>query len=602
MYGHSCLRFKAESAIYDIRAYEVRQSKIQINFYNAYLTVQPNQWHHHATSHNNIPLPFSRPLSITMPTLSFVACQRLLSHEGSKVKVDRVSPFAEAPPSLGADRWTNDRVAACTSHFCQLERPKALPPLSRINRIEEIEVKNAYRRLCSGDFSARWIIHNEDYLILEARLDENDDYSICLVLYDDEIEMGKYTISLRSFYARNTKFVDLCPKQEQNLRERILHQFLRLSGHQLPWRKVKQACAYLYGIYSVKRLEEALDVAIATTDIAINKGKHEEIVAMSMHRVGLCLWALDRPLDAAFVFQEMFQEYPSYLNDEAIQYCADAFSHAGEHQYAENVILSALLSNAVEGSSTWNENELLIFDYMESLLSIYEKWSTFEREHQNQAPMKTMQTVMSALLFSAGCNVMDRHESFLSQITESNTLFLKQKYQTKKQARRTLLNAIRDPKRFRSLILACHDERVKVFVIPVTSSKEEAERLEHRAKKDSLGRSKVLIVTEELTKEELTLDLLHHARETLRRYAGVRSSKVACGNLECDMEGKAMDFSKCPCKRVYYCQKSCQVNHWPAHKANCKFHLQKKRSKTRTFQIVDSRSDIIIAVITTKDY
>jgi len=58
----------------------------------------------------------------------------------------------------------------------------------------------------------------------------------------------------------------------------------------------------------------------------------------------------------------------------------------------------------------------------------------------------------------------------------------KQKFQTKKQARRALLYAIRDPKRFRSSIRACHDEGVKVFVIPVTSSIEEVEGLERRVK------------------------------------------------------------------------------------------------------------------------
>jgi hypothetical protein len=89
---------------------------------------------------------------------------------------------------------------------------------------------------------------------------------------------------------------------------------------------------------------------------------------------------------------------------------------------------------------------------------------------------------LPALLFSAGCNVVDKNESCLSHIKESNLLFLKQKYQTKKQARHAVLYAIRDPKRFRSSILACHDERVKVFVMPVTSSIEEVERLERRVK------------------------------------------------------------------------------------------------------------------------
>jgi hypothetical protein len=61
--------------------------------------------------------------------------------------VGQISPFAEAPTSLGAgSRWTNDRVAASPSHYCQLERPTTLPSPSRVNRIEDIEVKEACLR------------------------------------------------------------------------------------------------------------------------------------------------------------------------------------------------------------------------------------------------------------------------------------------------------------------------------------------------------------------------------------------------------------------------------------------------------------------------
>jgi hypothetical protein len=63
---------------------------------------------------------------------------------------------------------------------------------------------------------------------------------------------------------------------------------------------------------------------------------------------------------------------------------------------------------------------------MEALLSVYENRTTFEREHEKQAPVKTMQIILSALLFSAGCNVADKNESYLSHIKESNLLFLKQ--------------------------------------------------------------------------------------------------------------------------------------------------------------------------------
>lgn len=99
-----------------------------------------------------------------------------------------------------------------------------------------------------------------------------------------------------------------------------------------------------------------------------------------------------------------------------------------------------------------------------------------------------------------------------------------------------------------------------------------------------MGKSKVLFVNEELTKEELCLDILHHARESFRIYARVLFNNVACGNSECDMKGMAKVFHKCTCKGVYCCQKGCQVSHWPIHKAKCKFYLQEKRCKNESFR------------------
>jgi hypothetical protein len=60
-----------------------------------------------------------------------------------------------------------------------------------------------------------------------------------------------------------------------------------------------------------------------------------------------------------------------------------------------------------------------------------------------------------------------------------------------------------------------------------------------------MGKSKVLFVNEELTKEELCLDILHHARESFRIYARVLLNNVACGNSECDM-GWQRTFTSAP--------------------------------------------------------
>jgi hypothetical protein len=51
-----------------------------------------------------------------------------------------------------------------------------------------------------------------------------------------------------------------------------------------------------------------------------------------------------------------------------------------------------------------------------------------------------------------------------------------------------------------------------------------------------------------------------------------------CSNPACFSRGTRDEFDLCPCLRVSYCCKDCQVAHWKEHRPDCSYHKKKKRS------------------------
>jgi hypothetical protein len=54
-----------------------------------------------------------------------------------------------------------------------------------------------------------------------------------------------------------------------------------------------------------------------------------------------------------------------------------------------------------------------------------------------------------------------------------------------------------------------------------------------------------------------------------------------CSNPACFSRGTRDEFDLCPCQRVSYCCKVCQVAHWKEHRSNCSYHKNKKRSSNK---------------------
>lgn len=321
----------------------------------------------------------------------------------------------------------------------------------------------------------------------------------------------------------------------------------------------------------VEALCACLDAAMIAGDVAVNRGLEPEEVLWSRIRVGSALWALNQPLDAAHVFEETIHTFwiaDMRLSQALPNICAETYRHAGKYDRSEVMLLMALSNQSLQ--------EETISDLMECLLHTY--YATAETP--GGVPTDMLLVVLSALLVASGFQQQSESERIRSILSPSRLPFIRRKYKKGGYAKHALMNALRspDPEQFRASILSCHEPSAKLIFVPAPESRKHL-----IGSQQSFGRSKGLVVVAEGSKEEEEMDLLQFARESLRDLSGAITETISCANPECDAveERQAGNFMKCPCKRVYYCQKSCQLDDWQEHKRTCKFHAAKKNKKER---------------------
>jgi hypothetical protein len=150
----------------------------------------------------------------------------------------------------------------------------------------------------------------------------------------------------------------------------------------------------------------------------------------------------------------------------------------------------------------------------------------------------------------------------LSVISLEKELLLKKADQKKGGARRMIDLAFRKPRvdGFRATIITCWNPQRNV---------------------------KDMIVSVQLTEEALRKDDNdqdgHRKHELLYSKASA-SMTICCENPSCNIKGDFKKFKDitlypCPCKRVYYCQKSCQVSHWQEHNTSCAYQAERRKKK-----------------------
>lgn len=360
--------------------------------------------------------------------------------------------------------------------------------------------------------------------------------------------------------------VSLPLKVGQELTTSVLHHFLRVAGATLPFDKVMPACEMVIASYvNKKRYRDALDLAMTISDIAINLGLSRNIrILPGLCRVVFVLKALGRHKDAGCIYYEAATDYAEAESEieECFRVSAESFQQAACYERAEEAYLQCLCIHLKERSVDLNEEP--IHRTLAAFLHVYAEWQAGVSggKHRDFDVVKHW-SIFAVLLTFAGHKAEFLTLASSSPSQEKGTV-LKSSLRNKKGSRRMLDLAFQKPnvEHFRATILECGNPKLRGVAIKNVLEEE--------------GQSR------NSRKQESTAQ----AQELLRSKLKPIKIQVDCANPSCSVKEtveklKDTTMKHCPCKQVYYCQKSCQPTHWSKHKQTCSHYVEmnKKQGK-----------------------
>lgn len=72
----------------------------------------------------------------------------------------KLTPLTELPAFLGSGGTAASKLVSPIAHdastYRSLERLAALPPVRKTSKIQNEKVRQAYNKMCNGDFYVRW--------------------------------------------------------------------------------------------------------------------------------------------------------------------------------------------------------------------------------------------------------------------------------------------------------------------------------------------------------------------------------------------------------------------------------------------------------------
>lgn len=329
---------------------------------------------------------------------------------------------------------------------------------------------------------------------------------------------------------------------------RILHNFVQFMGAQLPWKVVQMAHVLLHGRYRNKYFEEAVDISLVSTDIAINIGASPKDITDVVCYLSTSLQALGHPLVTALVVEEIgnifIRSDASDCYIVSLKETAFAFENAGMYDRAYETyfkMLSAVMKQ--QGTGALDVNEEVARGVIVCFIDMLCKWCSRQSSQERQ----NLLVAFASLLAAADYSPVVRHTALVSP---ENLGGIKKKYRKKKSAANILSRSVAssDVQSFQNVILRCKDAqsngKLRVF--------------------DGMGtkpaRNDSPIDAESIQKA---------AQESLRTLGEGTMLFVYCGNPDCGTRASRADMKLCPCKHTYYCQKNCQVKDWKEHKKTC---------------------------------
>lgn len=237
---------------------------------------------------------------------------------------------------------------------------------------------------------------------------------------------------------------------------RILHQFMRSMGAKLPWPIVEFTCNYLLSVWSIRDFVEALDIVMTATDIALTQ-EHSvsDIVAHRLSLVAPPLKALGRHGEAALVSYEAAEMYVEDIMELAAYYedSGVAFMVARDFEMAEDAFVKALHACYEGHGNILDVLDAHVIKLLMRVFAMYIEWPSSEGADQELATVSVifqfLASTVSSVIMTASHTSIRYHEIIRQYVKES--------FQTTKQAKRLLEEAIRSssPRHFRDTIITC---------------------------------------------------------------------------------------------------------------------------------------------------
>jgi tetratricopeptide (TPR) repeat protein len=419
----------------------------------------------------------------------------------------------------------------------------------------------------NGEFTVHWR-EEKDCLVLLGFVDFVDDDSLWgplirvtvsgTVAADPQVE----DCTKSYFRILNDAFKGaLTEGQRDTIAYRVLHRFLRAKGASLQADMADIACVQLKTNYSAtsKRWKEGLDATIMTADIAINKDCSNERAARLFAYVGEYLEASGRFMEAANLYDEAARVYVPNSTSAVFHYSYAGLAHKRgcNFEKAEKAYIQALCCDRKFGGDDWDPTGITSGPIFEQILKVYHCILTMDSASESahlRAIIKDLEPLLTALFCTVDMNMdSDALQTSILNAGGRNQHILKDEVQSKAGSKHALLALAKE-----SNVESFHSSLLKLKAV---------------------GTDKVAVVKSGIRVPQVDGKKVARAKMPCSDFA--TTVTTPCSNPACFSRGTRDEFDLCPCQRVSYCCKVCQVAHWKEHRPNCSYHKNKKRSSNK---------------------
>jgi len=456
------------------------------------------------------------------------------------------------------------------THYGNLKRHAKLPILRKLNKMKKVKNKDVRKTItdvsngkCIGEYL--FIEEGARYtLVLKV---ETVDTSMPSYLRGNifdacfqgmKMQMGVELDNSMGGVVHSDEFKHGTDTATQTLLNyRLVHLFVRKYGvllGQQSFESLDTICTSISGIFRrAGELELALDATMVLADLAIILGVDYRIVGDRISKVGECLEAMGKHLDAAKVYTDVANTVwkHSIFCGQAYTNAGLAFKYAQDFDKAESSYVLAW-NTVVHANS--NPMDAAFAGILQNILILYHQYNASrKRSNERSEGKEKLFPVLCSLLKIIGFR--SQNESLTSCVLDTGVIgCLRTNLRNPGAALKVLRNAAVTPTLdyFRNSILAsAHPD---VGIITSSGGVENPSDPKHHAQtmKENNERS-------------------HKSNFTSH-------SCITCNKHE---EPGGQKLFRCPCKVVHYCSKDCQLENWMDHKKHCTFQLKKKEEKKK---------------------